>query len=111
MGAPAVAGLTLGVLIGNVNSPLGPIDLLSFLPSFLGLMIVHKTRGRMVVAGLAAYSLLLSVWVAFMLNVVFGLPYFLTFLYVLGGMVISTVGLGYLVYVGTDKAIKSWSRR
>jgi len=108
VGEPAVIGLTLGVLIGNINSPLGFIDLLSFIPSLFGMIIVLKTKGKMVMVGLSVYSLLLSAWVAFMLNMIFGVPYLITFLYVLGGMIISTVVLGYLVYIGLKKRMRSY---
>ncbi|MHA1239056.1 MAG: QueT transporter family protein [Candidatus Odinarchaeia archaeon] len=99
LGMPAVYGITLGVLIGNTLSPLGPIDLLSAIPSFIGLLIVYKLRKKSVLLGLTIYSLIISIWVAFMLNYVFNLPYLLTFAYVFIGVTIATVGLGYLLYI------------
>jgi uncharacterized membrane protein len=97
-GLPAVYGLTIGVFIGNLTSPLGPIDLISPVFSFIGLMIIYELRNESVFSGLLIYSMLLSVWVSFMLWYVFGLPYILSFLYVLIGITIATAGLGYLVY-------------
>ena len=102
-GWPAVYGLTLGVLLGNLVSPLGPIDLLSALPSFLGLLIVHRLRRVSVLLGLQAYSTIVSIWVAFMLNHIFHLPYFLTFAYVLIGVSAATTGLGYTLYKSLSK--------
>lgn len=102
-GWPAVYGLTLGVLLGNLVSPLGPIDLLSALPSFLGLLIVHRLRRVSVLLGLQAYSTIVSIWVAFMLNHIFQLPYFLTFAYVLIGVSAATTGLGYTLYKSLSK--------
>lgn len=97
-GLPAVYGLTLGVLLGNLTSPLGPIDLLSVLPSLLGLLAVYRLKNVSVLLGLQIYSTIVSVWVAFMLNLIFQLPHLITFVYVLVGLTIATTGLGYLVY-------------
>ncbi len=97
-GLPAVYGLTLGVFIGNLTSPLGPIDLLSVLPSLLGLLAVYRLKHVSVLLGLQVYSTLVSVWVAFLLSLVFHLPYLITFVYVFVGLTIATTGLGYLVY-------------
>lgn len=110
LGMPAVYGITLGVLIGNLFSPLGPIDLLSPIPSFIGLLIIYRLRKRSVLLGLTIYSLIISLWVAFMLNYILNLPYLVTFIYVFIGVTIATVGLGYLLYICLLKveALKSW---
>ena len=73
LGWPAVYGLALGVFLGNLSSPLGPIHLLSVLPSFAGLVLVYKLRNVSVILGLQIYSTVLSLWVAFMLYSVFNL--------------------------------------
>ena len=98
LGWRAVCGLTLGVFLGNLTSPLGPIDLLSALPSFLGLFLLYRVRQVSVLLGLQIYSTLVSIWVAFMLNFVFQLPYVFTFAYVFVGVTIATTGLGYMLY-------------
>ncbi len=98
IGMPAVYGLTLGVFLANLTSPLGPIDLISPVFSFIGLMMIHKLRNYSVIAGLLIYSLILGAWVSFMLWYVFNLPYILTFVYVTIGILIATVGLGYLMH-------------
>ncbi|WP_455282372.1 QueT transporter family protein [[Eubacterium] cellulosolvens] len=98
LGWAGIYGLTLGVLLGNLSSPLGPIDLLSVIPSFLGLIAVYKLRKVSIILGLQIYSTLISIWVAFMLYLVFNLPYFVTFIYVFIGVTIATTGLGYLLY-------------
>ena len=97
-GWPAIVGLTLGVFLGNMISPIGIIDLASALPSFVGLVVVHRLRRVSVLLGLQSYSTIISVWVAFMLNLVFRLPYLITFVYVFVGVSIATTGLGYLLY-------------
>jgi uncharacterized membrane protein len=97
-GWPVICGLALGVFLGNLASPLGLIDLLSVLPSLLGLVIVYRLRGVSVLLGLQGYSTVVSAWVAYMLMLVFNLPYVVTFIYVLLGVSVATTGLGYLLY-------------
>lgn len=106
LGMPAVYGLTIGVFLGNLISPLGPIDLLSPVPSFVGLMAIYKLRAHSVLAGLLTYSLILSAWVSFMLWYVLNLPYVLTFTYVAVGISIATAGLGYLVYRTVSRCMR-----
>ncbi|MGB9728901.1 MAG: QueT transporter family protein [Thermoprotei archaeon] len=103
LGWPAIVGITLGVFIGNITSPLGPIDLLSSIPSFVGCYIIYKLRNTSVLLGLTIYTLMLSFWVGFMLWYVLGLPYIITVTYLLIGIGISTIFLGYIVY----KALRS----
>jgi len=98
LGMPAVYGVALGVLLGNFYSPLGPIDLLSVFPSFIGLIAVYRLRRTSVPLGLLLYSLIVSLWVAFMLYYIANLPYLMSFIYVFIGVSIATVGLGYLTY-------------
>ena len=103
LGWAGVYGLALGVFLGNLSSPLGPIDLLSVLPSFAGLVSVYKLRNVSVILGLQIYSTLVSLWVAFMLYLVFNIPYLVTFIYVFIGITIATTGLGYLLYKSASK--------
>ena len=98
LGLPAVYGIALGVFIGNLYSPLGPIDLLSTLPSLLGLWMIYRLRRVSVVLGLLSYSLAVSLWVAFMLYYVVEAPYLIAFIYVFTGVTIASVGLGYPLY-------------
>jgi len=98
IGMPAVAGITIGVLFGNILSPLGPIDLLSAVPTFVALLLVMKLKSRSVFVGLLAYSLILSVWVGILLNYVLGIPFLAAFIYLLAGISFTTTVLGYLVY-------------
>ena len=65
VGWPSVAGLTLGVLISNTASSIGPIDYISAFFSFVGLLAIYVLRKKSVLAGLTIYSILLSLWVTF----------------------------------------------
>jgi uncharacterized membrane protein len=98
VGMPGVLGITLGVLIGNIPSPLGPIDLLSAIPTFIALLLLLKLKDRSVLLGLAAYSVILSAWVGTLLSYTFGVPFLITFVYLLAGIGFATGILGYLVY-------------
>lgn len=98
VGMPAVFGITLGVLIGNIPSPLGPVDLLSTIPTFIALLLVMKLKNKSVLFGLVTYSVILSAWVGMLLNYVFGVPFLMTFIYLLVGIGFATAVLGYLVY-------------
>ncbi|MGQ9759675.1 MAG: QueT transporter family protein [Candidatus Methanomethylicaceae archaeon] len=98
VGMPAVLGITLGVFIGNIPSPLGPVDLLSAIPTFVALLLVLRLRKRGVFIGLVAYSAILSVWVGVLLSYIFGVPFLVTFIYLLVGIGFATAVLGYLVY-------------
>jgi len=109
-GLPAVFGITVGVLIGNLSSPLGPLDLLSSAPTLLGCLIIYWLRKVSVVAGLAIYTIILSVCVSFLLQYLLNLPYLPTFIYLLIGIGAVTVGLGYILYrallkVGFEKLL------
>lgn len=103
VGWPGVFGISLGVFLGNINSFLGPIDLVSALFSLLALSILKLIAKRSVLAGLAIYSLILSLWVTFELSVVTRAPYFPTFYGVLGGIALIVVGLAYPIH----RALKS----
>ncbi|MEM2225858.1 MAG: QueT transporter family protein [Candidatus Bathyarchaeia archaeon] len=111
-GMPAICGIALGVFLGNIFSPLGPIDLLSAAPSLIGLLAIYWLRGRSVLLGLGLYSLIISLWVALMLHLVLGLPYLASFAYVLAGVSAATIGLGYPLhlYLSKSKALGGWWR-
>jgi len=104
IGLPAALGISLGVFIGNLASPLGPLDLLSAIPTFIALLIVLRVRGRSVIAGLVCYTMIISAWVGALLNYVLGLPFLITFAYLIVGVGIATIGLGYLLYVSLKRA-------
>ncbi len=111
-GIPAACGIALGVFIGNLFSPLGPMDLLSAAPSFAGLLAIYWLRRKSVLLGLGLYSLIISIWIAFMLHLVLGLPYLASFAYVLAGVSAATVALGYPLhlYLSRSGALRGWGR-
>jgi len=111
LGLPAVIGISLGVLVANVFSPLGFIDLISSFFSFISLYIIWKLRRVSVFLGLSIYSVILGAWVSFMISYVFNVSYLPTFVYVTIGIFIATSVLGYLLYKAVEKIIpKGWRR-
>jgi len=105
IGWPAILGQTLGVLIGNTFSTLGPIDLINVVPSFVFSWVLWKVRKTSVFLGLALYSLALGVTVSIALSYVGFLtsPWYLGFVYVLAGIFVMTAVLGYTFYRAVEK--------
>ncbi len=110
LGMPGAIGITLGVVIGNVWSPLGPLDMLSAVPTFASLTILLRLRDRSVLAGLLIYTGIVSAWVGFLLSYVLGVPFVLTFPYLLVGIGIATALLGYIVYRAAARVLPAGYR-
>jgi tetrahydromethanopterin S-methyltransferase subunit E len=72
--------------------------MLSVIPTFFGCLTIYYLRKVSVLAGLTVYTVIISLWVAFLLQYVLGLPYLITFLYLLIGVGVVTIGLGYILY-------------
>jgi hypothetical protein len=105
LGWPSVVGITVGVFLGNLASPLGVIDYVSPIFSFAGLSILYYLRNKSVIAGLFAYSLILSLWVTeelVIVRFVGSSSYWVAFVPVLGGISIVVVGFGYVLYKGLE---------
>lgn len=98
---PAVIGQAVGVFVSNIGSPLGPIDLLNTLPSFIFSSIILKLRNVSVILGLVLYSIGLGLSVSFALNYAFGLPLIVNVPWVTAGNFVAGA-LAYLLY----KAVK-----
>jgi uncharacterized membrane protein len=101
-GWAGILGHTAGVFIANIFSTAGLLDLLNVIPSFAMAVVIWKLRKRSVLAGTILYSIVLAGTVGAMLSYLYGLPQLETYIYVLIGIVIATVGIGYPLY----KAIK-----
>ena len=96
-GWAGVFGISLGVLLANTTSILGPIDLLSAIFSLFALAILHLLRKRSVIAGLAIYDITLSLWVSFEISFETGAPYLPTLYIVSAGMSL-ILALAYILY-------------
>ncbi len=103
-GWPAVYGIALGVFIGNILGPnLGPLDIfLSPLFSFLGLVAVHKLRKQSVLLGFLAYSVILSIWVNYLLSLFLTRSYFPWFYFTFTGITAVVMILSYAIYKGLN---------
>jgi uncharacterized membrane protein len=101
IGWPAVLGQTLGVLIANqpaLGDPLGPIDLINVIPSFLFSLLLWKLRNTSVFLGLTLYSIALGITVSYALNYAFNLPLLVEIPQVTAGIFIATAVFGYLLF-------------
>ncbi len=98
LGMPAVFGVTMGVFLGNLASPLGLIDLASTIPTFIGCVAVYRLRRVSVLAGLSIYTVILSTWVSFILQFTLNIPFLPTLPYLFIGIGVVTIGLGYALY-------------
>jgi uncharacterized membrane protein len=103
LGLAGVLGHTLGVFIANLFSPVGLIDLLNTIPSFVMSFVVYyvykRTKNDYTVIGTCiAYSAVLGVTVGWMLSYVYALPLLLTMAYVAVGNVIASVLIGWPLF-------------
>ena len=98
LGWSGIWGITLGVLIGNLASPLGPIDLISAIPTFVGAWLIWKLREKSVFLGLTLYSAVVSAWVGYALWITFNVPLLLGTVYVFIGVEAASGVGGYIVY-------------
>jgi uncharacterized membrane protein len=98
LGIAGVIGQTLGCFITNSFSPLGLIDLVNVIPTFIMTLVIWKLRNKSVLLGLSLYTIVTSTSIAFTLNYAFNLPFGITMLTVLVGQVISCVIGGYILY-------------
>ncbi len=103
LGIPGVLGHTLGVFVGNLYSPLGPIDLLNTIPSFAMSFVVYyiykQTKNDYaVIGGCASYSVVLGLTVGWMLSTPFNIPLPLSITYVITGNLVATVLIGWPLF-------------
>jgi len=101
IGWPAVLGQLLGVFIANqpaLGDPLGPIDLINVIPSFVFALVLWRLRSTSVFLGLTLYSIALGISVSFALNYAYNLPLLVEIPQVTAGIFLATAVLGYLLY-------------
>lgn len=97
LGLGGVFGQTIGCLIVNSFSPLGLIDLVNVVPTFIMALVIWRLKRKNVLIGLSSYCLVTSASIGLTLNYAFGLPIGFTYLTVLVGQLIACVGGGLLL--------------
>ncbi len=102
-GVAGVLGHTLGVLVANMFSTAGLIDLLNTIPSFVMAFVVYyvykRTQNDYTVIGTClAYSAVLGCTVGWMLSFLYGLPLIVTIAYVAVGNAIASVAIGWPIF-------------
>jgi len=91
-----LVGNVLGVFFVNLTSPLGPIDLISCFVNIPALycIIFFKDKGYLKYLGGLLYAIIISLYVAIILYVVFSLPIWINFIYVLiPELILATIGI------------------
>ena len=89
-------GKIIGVFFLNLTSPLGPIDLLSTIVNIPALycIIYFRNKGKLKYLGGILYAIIISLYVAIILNLVLGLPIWLMFIQVLiSEIILATLGI------------------
>ena len=102
-------GNVIGVFFVNLTSPLGMIDLLSCVVNIpaLACIIYFRDKGPLKYLGGVLYAIIISLYVAAILNYVLGLPYWLMFIQVLiAEVILATAGIALFTYV--NKAL-AWT--
>lgn len=97
LGLGGVLGQTVGCLIVNSFSPLGLIDLVNVIPTFIMALVIWRLKRKNVLIGLSSYCLVTSASIGLTLNYAFGLPLGFTYLTVLIGQLIACVAGGYVL--------------
>ncbi len=89
-------GKIIGVFFLNLTSPLGPIDLLSTIVNIPALycIIYFRNKGKLKYLGGILYAIIISLYVAIIINLVLGLPIWLMFIQVLiSEIILATLGI------------------
>lgn len=101
-----LVGNVIGVFFVNLSSPLGPIDLISCIVNMPALycIIYFRDKGALKYLGGILYALIISLYVAFILNFVLSLPIMLMFIQVLIPEVILTT-FGIIIFETIKRAL------
>ncbi len=71
-GMASVVGLVFGQFIANMASPLGPLDLITPAVAFAGLLALLYLKRYHILAGVGAYYVITSTWIALLTSAVTG---------------------------------------
>jgi len=103
LGWPAVIGLSIGVFIANLISPLGPIDLLSVIVVFCGQVIIYCLRKKSVLLGLFIHYVLLATWISWMISTVTDTSWSMIAIPIFSGIFVSDIILPYVLFISIKK--------
>ncbi|MFX0138904.1 MAG: QueT transporter family protein, partial [Candidatus Hodarchaeota archaeon] len=89
-------GKVIGVFFVNLTSPLGPIDLISCIvniPALYCILLLREKKFLKYLGGVL-YAIIISIYVAIVLNIAFGPPIWLSFIQVLiAEVILATLGI------------------
>ena len=95
-------GNVIGVFFVNLTSPLGLIDLMSCIVNIPALycIIIFRNKKILKFVGGILYAVIISLYVGIILNIVFGLPWYIMFVQVvIAEIVLATLGIIIFDYV------------
>ena len=95
-------GNVIGVFFVNLTSPLGLIDLVSCIVNIPALycIIIFRNKKILKFVGGILYAVIISLYVGIILNIVFGLPWYIMFVQVvIAEIVLATLGIIIFDYV------------
>ena len=93
---PGLIGNVIGVFFVNLVSPIGPIDLLSTIVNIPALccIIYFREKKNLKFLGGILYAIIISLYVGIILDIVFGLFWYIMFVQVLiSEIVLATLGI------------------
>jgi len=98
-------GNVIGVFFVNLTSPLGAIDLLSCLVNIPALycIVYFRDKGKLKYVGGVLYAVIISIYVALVLQFVLAIPFWLNFPYVLiSEIILATLGIILFDFIGKN---------
>lgn len=98
---PGLLGNVIGVLFVNLTSPLGALDLISVIVNVPALLAVVLLRDKAKYLGGIIYSFIIASYVAWLLNMVIGLPFEVMLIQVVvSELILVSIGIGIFNYIG-----------
>ncbi|MGV9172376.1 MAG: QueT transporter family protein [Promethearchaeia archaeon] len=101
-----IIGNVIGVFFVNLTSPLGLLDLLSCVVNIPALycIVYFRNKGKLKYLGGVLYAIMISVYIALLINFLYAVPIWITFLQVLISEVILAT-LGILLFENVKRVI------
>jgi uncharacterized membrane protein len=110
IGWVAVPTWLIAVMISNLTSPLGWLDLVTpFISAVLvALIVVVRRNDYAVFSAMVVYSIGVALWVSYELTVVYSIPFLITFVYVAVGNTAASAFLAFIIYRALKPIFKTY---
>jgi hypothetical protein len=111
IGWGAVVGLTFGVFLANIMSPIGILDVLSVAIVFVGLVTIYYLSKIKMWLGFIPHWLLLTSWLSWLIGNFVNMPYLMMFAILAPQLFISDFVLPVLTMYAFEKIYPAVRRR